>query len=335
MTNDVATNQGVSKALSNPKILEKFESIMGEQAGQFIAGVQTVTNNNTLVAEVGVNEIVNQSMKAAVLGLSVLPEFGEAYLIPYKASKKVGNTWTKAPELQVQLGYKGLIKLALNSGRVAKIRAVEIYAGDKPVFNRITGELNYTLGYDPDTDLEAEVVGYLGMYTDMQTHEIVQEYWSKAKVEAHAIKYSQSYSGAGAVTKYGKSETGPWTTNFDAMAKKTVLKALLKFAPKSTDDKLFQALNQDDSAEYASRKDITPVYDEPAKLETQAYPEPEEVASVAPEVPETASKAVEDEEPVNTQQVLSTTQQAPTVDEPTAKVKDEADLFFEQMTEGL
>lgn len=143
-------------------------------------------------------------MNSAQLGMEPNTPLGEAYLIPY------GNT------CQFILGYKGLIKLAHNAG--VTVDAHEVYQND---------EFSYQYGKDPDLKHvpaltnRGDVIGYYAIWKKDDQYGFI--FSSKDDIEKHARKYSKSYS------------SGPWQTNFDEMAKKTVLKQALKYAPLSAD----------------------------------------------------------------------------------------------------
>jgi recombination protein RecT len=258
MANAITT---VQKQLNDPKIIKKFEEILDDQGPAFVAGLSTLLNNNDLLAKAGVNQITTAALKAAALDLSLLPDLGEAYVIPYEKRGKVNGEWqTVGVDVNLQLGYRGLIKLVQNTGRVGKVAGVAIYEANKVKYNRIYGELSIgNPEYDPDVDEPSEVVGYLAYY--YLDGNRIEDYWSKTKVMKHVQKFSQAWDNR-------KGEIRPksaWGTHFDAMAIKTVIKDLLKYAPKS--QQAAKVIKEDDRVD---RRDVTPsnagvveeVYDE-------------------------------------------------------------------------
>lgn len=152
-------------------------------------------------------------MSAAQLGLEPNTPLGQAYLIPYK-NKGVD-------EVQFQIGYKGLIDLAYRSGEVALVQAHIVYEND-------TFECEF--GLEPKLvhkPADAERGNPIKVYAMFKTKNggYGFEVMSMDDVRKHAEKYSKSYN-------YGSS---PWQTNFEEMAKKTVLKRVLKYAPLKSD----------------------------------------------------------------------------------------------------
>ena len=152
-------------------------------------------------------------MSAAQLGLEPNTPLGQAYLIPYK-NKGVD-------EVQFQIGYKGLIDLAFRSGEVALVQAHIVYEND-------TFECEF--GLEPKLvhkPADAERGNPIKVYAMFKTKNggYGFEVMSMDDVRKHAEKYSKAYN-------YGSS---PWQTNFEEMAKKTVLKRVLKYAPLKSD----------------------------------------------------------------------------------------------------
>ncbi len=153
-------------------------------------------------------------MTAAQLGVEPNTPLGQAYLIPYK------NHGTL--ECQFQLGYKGLIDLAYRSGQISVIQAHTVYEHD---------EFDYELGLEPklhhvpckDAD-KGNAVYFYGMFKTKDGG-YGFEVMSVDDVRAFAKRYSKAYS----------SSYSPWSTNFEEMAKKTVLKRALKYAPLKTE----------------------------------------------------------------------------------------------------
>ena len=177
-------------------------------------------------------------MTSAQLGLEVNTPLGQAYVLPYMNKGVL--------EAQFQLGYKGLIDLAYRSGEVEVIQAHVVYAND---------EFHCEYGLDPklthkpaDRDRGEPVKVYAVFKT--KSGGFGFEVMSMEDVRNHAAKYSKAYG----------SSFSPWKTNFEEMAKKTVLKRVLKYAPLKSD--FVRAVVQDD----AVKKGISPdMYDVPAE----------------------------------------------------------------------
>ena len=152
-------------------------------------------------------------MTAAQLGMEPNTPLGQAYLLPYYNSKK------RCLECQFQLGYKGLIDLAYRSGEVSTIQAHVVYENDK---------FSYAYGLEPQLE-HVPAMGDRGspthVYAVFRTKDGGYSFgvMSIDDVRRHAQRYSKSF------------ENGPWQTNFEEMAKKTVLKRVLKYAPLKSD----------------------------------------------------------------------------------------------------
>lgn len=152
-------------------------------------------------------------MSAAQLGLEPNTPLGQAYLIPYK-NKGVD-------EVQFQIGYKGLIDLAYRSGEVEVVQAQIVYENDE--FECEYG-LEPKLVHKPaDKDRGEAVKVYAVFKTKSGGYGF--EVMSMDDVRKHASNHSQSYN----------SSFSPWKSNFEEMAKKTVLKKVLKYAPMKSD----------------------------------------------------------------------------------------------------
>lgn len=202
----------ISKALPSVMTPERFTRI-----------VTSAVSNNPALAKCDAVSFISAMMTAAQLGLEPNTPTGQAYLIPFKNNRK-GIT-----EVQFQLGYKGMIDLAYRSGQVKTIMAQTVYENDE--FDFSFG-LNPTLKHVPAKSNRGKAVWYYAVFKLTNGGEGF-EVMSREDVEAHARKYSKSFSNS------------PWQTNFDEMAKKTVLKKALKYAPMSTD--FVKELNTDET----------------------------------------------------------------------------------------
>lgn len=208
----VATQQPQSlKALmSNAGVMAKLNSVLGNEkkAAAFASSVISVANGNSLLRNANPMTVLGSAMVAATLDLSVVPTLGMAYIVPYKG------------QAQFQLGWKGLVELAMRSGQYKNIIVEEVHEGELVKKNKFTGDYEF----DEDAKTSDNVIGYMANFqlTNGFSKTI---YWTIDEVKAHATKFSQAYRGG---------RNTPWVTDFDAMAKKTVLKSLLsKFGPKS------------------------------------------------------------------------------------------------------
>lgn len=172
-------------------------------------------------------------MQSAQLGVEPNTGLGQAYLIPY------GN------QVQFQLGYKGLIDLSVRSGQYKAIYAHEVYKEDE--FSFAYG-LHKDLVHVPSTNPEGEPIGYYAVY-HLKNGGYDFVYWTKERIEKHAKAFSQAY----------KSNKSPWKTNYDAMAKKTVLKEVLKYAPKSIE--LQKVVEADGTIKNEVSEDMSDVID--------------------------------------------------------------------------
>ena len=175
-------------------------------------------------------------MQASQLGLEPNTPLGEAYIIPYKDRG--------VPSARFEVGYKGLLSLAHRTGEYQTIYAMEVYANDE--FDYAYGLEPY-LTHKPAEEPEGEPVRYYAVY-HLKNGGREFRVWSRKKVEQHADKYSMAFK---------RGWTSPWKTDFDSMAKKTVLKDLLKYAPKSIE--FSRALSMDETIKHEVAEDMSEV----------------------------------------------------------------------------
>lgn len=171
----------------------------------------TAYSRTEKLQECTVESFLGSMMQAAQLGVEPNTPLGQAYLIPYRNKGVM--------EVQFQLGYRGMIDLAYRSGEVQNIQAHEVYEND--TFEYELG-LNPKLRHVPALKDRGDVILYYAVFK-LTNGGVGFEVMSKEDVEAFAKKKSKTYG------------TGPWQSDFDAMAKKTLVKRLLKFAPLKSD----------------------------------------------------------------------------------------------------
>ena len=232
--------------------------ITGER---FARMVLTAMSNTPQLASCTPKSFLGAMMQAAQLGLEPNTPLGEAYLIPFR------NHGTL--ECQFQVGYKGMISLAHRSGLY--VQAHEVHENDD--FDVEYG-LDPKLVHKPVFKDRGNVVAYYGMWKDKDGN-FGFEVMSREDIEAHARKYSQSY---------GKGFS-PWKTNFDEMAKKTVIKKAMKYAPLTTE--FIRGVTADGTIKTELSKDMVDVRDETNYTDIEAEPVPDNVDPKTGEVHDT------------------------------------------------
>lgn len=220
----IAKTQG-TKAVSKkqPQTIKDYINAMSGEIAKALPQVMTperftrialsAVSNTPKLGNCTPQSFLGAMMNAAQLGLEPNTPLGQAYLIPFENRKK-GIT-----ECQFQIGYKGLIDLAYRSGEVKMIDSQTVYEND---------EFEYELGMDPVLKHKPARTNRGNPIYFYATFKLTNggqgfQVMSIEDVQEHAKKYSKTYNN------------GPWQTNFEEMAKKTVLKKLLKYAPLKTE----------------------------------------------------------------------------------------------------
>lgn len=220
----IAKTQGTKAvAKKQPQTIKDYINAMSGEIAKALPQVMTperftrialsAVSNTPKLGNCTPQSFLGAMMNAAQLGLEPNTPLGQAYLIPFENRKK-GIT-----ECQFQIGYKGLIDLAYRSGEVKMIDAQTVYEND---------EFEYELGMDPVLKHKPARTNRGNPIYFYATFKLTNggqgfQVMSIEDVREHAKKYSKTYNN------------GPWQTNFEEMAKKTVLKKLLKYAPLKTE----------------------------------------------------------------------------------------------------
>lgn len=199
-----------------PQIEKALPSVLtGER---FTRMIFTAMSTTPQLAQCSPASFLGAMMQAAQLGVEPNTPLGQAYLIPYRHKIKEGG---EVLECQFQLGYKGLIDLAYRSGDITSIAAHKVCENDD--FSFAYG-LDERLEHKPALSDRGNVLAYYATYhTKMGGSGFLV--MSVEEVKAYRDKYSKAAGGG----------FSPWKSNFDAMAKKTVIKQLLKYAPIKTE----------------------------------------------------------------------------------------------------
>lgn len=182
---------------------------------RFVRVAITTIRQNPKLAQCSQASLLGALMTSSQLGLEP-GVLGQCYLIPY------------GTECQFQISYKGMIELLRRSGQLKDIYAYSVYSNDE--FEMIYG-LERDLKHKPK-------IGDRGEFTGCYCVAILQdgarafEFMTKDEIEKHGKKFSKTFNN------------GPWKTDFEAMAHKTVVKKMLKWLPVSVE--ILESIRKDE-----------------------------------------------------------------------------------------
>lgn len=238
----------ISKYLKQDNIMQQLSETLGRNSAPLVTSALTAVANNYQLKDATPVSVYTSLMKAAALNLTVDPNLGFAYLVPYKRNFKENGQWVDVTEAQLQIGYKGLVQLALRSGQIKSVNTGTIYESEFKGYNKITGEFTIDETIIPDEDKD-EVAGYFA-YVQLVNGGEVKQFSRKKQIEHFAKKYSKAYS----YDLDNNKKSSPWSTEFNAMAEKTVLKQVLKFVPMSLEMQEAVSVDENDM-KWAKRVD--------------------------------------------------------------------------------
>lgn len=187
----------------------------------------TTIRLNPKLMECNVQSLMAGVMQAAQLGLRIDPTLGQAYLVPFNRKiKGPGNKETWTVEAQFIIGYRGLLSLIRNSGEVSSVIAHAVYENDLFILQYGLDEKLEHVPWHCRGDNKVKDGGnFKGAYVVAKLKDggHAHLYMPKAEIDAHR---SRSKS----------KDSGPWVTDYEAMALKTVVKGISKWLPMSIDD---------------------------------------------------------------------------------------------------
>ena len=270
---------GITAYLTNDSIKNYISSVIGKDTSKFVTAIVSAVNANPALQECTNQSILSAALLGQSLNLSPSPTMAFYYLVPY-ADKEKGKVAT------FQMGYRGLIQLATRTGIYKKLNVVEIKEGELIKFDALNEEIEVNLIEDEAQREKTPTIGYYAVFEYVNGFRKAM-YWSKAKMIAHADRYSKAFSK----DTYKKIQEGkipasdmwkyssPWYSSFDTMACKTMIRQLIsKWGLMSSE---FETAYAADMA--VINEDLTPTY-----VDT------EDVPAEAPKMPD---KPVEPEKP--------------------------------------
>ena len=182
-------------------------------------------NQTPRLNECSPQSVLSCLMKCSALGMepSAVDGLGRAYVLPF-FNKKTGHM-----EATFILGYKGMIDLARRSGEIKDISARVVHAGDE--FDYEYG-LTEGLRHVPSTEpVEGRPMTHVYMVAHFKDGGHYIDVMSKAEVDD--------------IRKRSKSpNNGPWVTDYEAMARKTVIRRAFPYLPVSVETALDVAADE-------------------------------------------------------------------------------------------
>ena len=211
-----------NRTITNPKTQEYLQNVLSEKKNSFVNNITALVSNNQKLQECEPLSLMYAGIKATALDLPLDANLGFAYVIPFRNNKE------NKVEAQFQMGYKGFIQLAIRSGQFKTINVTEVKEGELIELDMLSGEVKFKAL--PNRE-ELKTIGYAAYFRLTNGFEKTL-YSTVESIEKHAKKYSQTYSSSNQYVQ----KSSKWNTDFEAMAKKTVLKLLLsRFAPLSVE----------------------------------------------------------------------------------------------------
>ena len=206
------------------KKYETIKDLLGKMAGSLRAALPkhitadrmiqvalTSIRSNPKLLDCTRESLMRCVMESAQMGLVTDGVLGHAYLIPF-ANRKSGTT-----ECTLIPGYKGLLKLARNSGEIKAVRVRAVHAKDKWTYR--TG-ITEVLEHEPSEDQDKGPILRFWCVVELRDGGYQIEVMSKGEVDS--------------IREKSRGKDGPaWTQSYEEMGKKTVLRRALKLCPAS------------------------------------------------------------------------------------------------------
>lgn len=221
-------------------VKQKFVEILGKRGNAYCASVLALINGNSKLKACTPESLYMGAVMAATLNLPVNENFGFAYFVPYSGV------------CQFQVGYKGIIQLAQRSGQYKTISGCPIYKAQLVKMDPLEG---FEFDFTKKPGAKEKPIGYAS-YFELINGFKKTSYMSVEEVTEHAKRFSKAF------------KSGPWQTDFDAMAIKTVMKlSIMKYGPLSTDMQMQKAVIADQGViRDAETMDIEYIDEGPAQI---------------------------------------------------------------------
>lgn len=213
-------NAILNSVLDGEKMRGRFQELLGARTPQFLSSIVSLVNADVNLQKAMYEApmtVVQAALKAATYDLPIEPSLGYAYVVPFHNNVKTENgSWRKRWEGAFIIGYKGMEQLCLRTGAYARVPdAVDVREGELIRYDRLTGDAEFAWIEDEDEREKLPVIGYAG-YFRLKNGAEKTIYMTVKQIENHEKK-----------NRKGEYMTKGWRDDFDAMARKTVLRRLI------------------------------------------------------------------------------------------------------------
>ena len=199
-------SQSFSQLVNTKEVIASINNTMtAKQAADFKTAIITLYNTADALRRCSPTGIIQAGLNSVKYNFPLDNNLGFCYVVPYKGYA------------QFQIGWRGYVQLAQRTGQYLCINVTEVKQGEYLGFDIASGRPR--LGEPAENREDLPDVGYLAYFKLLNGAEYFY-YQTRQQIETFKNRYSPA------------SSCGPWVSNFSEMAKKTVLKHLLKnFGP--------------------------------------------------------------------------------------------------------
>lgn len=290
-----SVNTMLNSLLDGERMRRRFEELLGKRTPQFLSSLVSMINDNKDLQEAFYQSpmsVIKSALQAATYDLPIDPTLGFAYIVPFNNSyKDESGNWQKKKQATFVIGYKGMTQLCLRTGAYSRIPdAVDVREGELVSYDRLTGDAVFRWIEDEDEREKLPIIGYAG-YFRLSNGAEKTIYMTTKQIRNHEQK-----------NRKGSSMGKGWREDFDAMARKTVIRRLCsKYALMSIEYQdgtsrdtmnLATALAAQDFPETAADDDI-PLVEDDTDSQPAALPE----ADI--DWPDFLKEGVDEREPVH------------------------------------
>ena len=200
----------VNSLLDREGYRRRFDELLGKRAPQFVSSIVSMVSADKNLQEAFRSApltVIQSALKAATYDLPIDTALGYAYVVPFRNKGTMEATFL--------LGYKGMLQLALRTGVYKTINVVDVREGELKRYDRLTEEVEIDFVEDEDEREALPIVGWAGYFRLVNGTEKTI-YMTRKQIEAHEKKHRK-----------GQYMGKDWRDDFEAMARKTVLRRLL------------------------------------------------------------------------------------------------------------